>query len=182
MARPQNDDRQSQHHPRRHSVRPRADRAGSISTTCRRWSGSARKPRPRPSSTSRRRSAPDRPRRDRPRRNRRATPSATTPAGQPGAAAPVVSRDAAIAASPAHQDRDAAALRQHRAEGRAHRRPVAGEIPRHRRSEIARDRAVLAVEHGASLLCRVRLGRGRGLDGAASRPRHGVAAGRLRQR
>ena len=55
-------------------------------------------------------------------------------------------------------------------EGRARRRPVAGEIPRHRRSEIARDRAVLAVGHGRSLLCRVRLGRGRGLDGAASRP------------
>ena len=57
---------------------------------------------------------------------------ARRPAGR--SAAPVVSRDAAIAASPAHQDRDAAGFRQHRAEGRTHRRPVAGEIPRHRRS------------------------------------------------
>ena len=108
-----------------------------------------------------------------------AAPSATTPAGQPGAAAPVVSRDAAIAASPRIKIETPRRFRQHRAEGRAHRRPVAGEIPRHRRSEVARDRAVLAFEHGSSLLCRVRLGRGLGLDGAASRPRYGVAAGGL---
>ena len=108
-------------------------------------------------------------------------PSATTPAGQPGAAAPVVSRDAAIAGLAPHQDRDAAGFRQHRAEGRTHRRPVAGAIPRHRRSEVARDRAVLAFGHGASLLCGVRLGRGRGLDGAAARPRYGVAAGGFRR-
>ncbi len=105
-------------------------------------------------------------------------PPRRRPAGRGSAGRQPRRRDRGLAA---HQDRDAAGFRQHRAEGRAHRRPVAGEIPRHRRSEVARDRAVLAFEHGPSLLCRVRLGRGLGLDGAAARPRYGVAAGGLRQ-
>ena len=71
--------------------------------------------------------------------------------------------------------------RQHRAEGRAHRRSGADPVPRHRRSQIAGDRAVLALGHADALLRRIRLGRRRGLDGAAARPEHAVAAGRLRQ-
>ena len=43
---------------------------------------------------------------------------------------------------PARQDRHPAPYRQHLAEGRPHRRSLAGAIPRHRRSQIARDRAV----------------------------------------
>ena len=47
--------------------------------------------------------------------------------------------------------------------------------------DLARDRAVLAVEHGQPLLRRIRLGAGQRLDRADSRPEHGVAAGRLRR-
>ena len=71
--------------------------------------------------------------------------------------------------------------RQHCAEGRAHRRPVAGAVPRDRRSDLARDRAVLALGHRRALLRRIRLGPGRRLDGENPRPEHGVAAGRLGQ-
>ena len=123
-----------------------------------------------------------RPRRHRPRRRpaRRRPPTRRQPAGR--AAAPVVSRDAAIAATPARQDRDAAAYRQHFAEGRAHRRPVAGAssaTPSIR--SRPRSCCISPSNTAQSLLRRVRLGRRRGLDGANSRPGHGVAAGRLGQ-
>ena len=52
----------------------------------------------------------------------------------PPPAPPVVSRDAAIAAAPRIKIDTPRAQRQHLAEGRAHRRSVAGAIPRHRRS------------------------------------------------
>ena len=39
----------------------------------------------------------------------------------------------------------------------------------------------LALGHGQSLLCGIRLGRGQRLGGEDSRPEHGVAAGRLGQ-
>ena len=78
--------------------------------------------------------------------------------GQPGAAATRRQPRRRDRRHAPHQDRDAAGDRQHLAQGRAHRRPGADAIPRHRRSQFARDRAVLAFEHGPSLLCGVRLG------------------------
>ncbi len=79
------------------------------------------------------------------------------------------------------QDRYPAPDRQHLAERRAHRRSVAGAVPRDRRPGVARDRAVLALGHRQPLLCRIRLGRRQRLDGENSRPEHRVAAGRHRQ-
>ena len=81
----------------------------------------------------------------------------------------------------ARQDRDPEPDRQHLAEGRAHRRSLAGQVPRHRRPGLAGDRAVFAVRHRRALLRRVRLGARRRLDRARARPQHRVAAGKQRR-
>ncbi len=81
---------------------------------------------------------------------------------------------------PARRHRHAAAPRQHRSQGRPHRRSVAHAIPRRRRSELAADRAVLAVGRAGRLLRRIRLGAGRRHHRGHAGPRHGVEAGRLR--
>ena len=107
-------------------------------------------------------------------------PTANAPA-QPAATTAVVSRDAAIAAGPRVKIDTPTPDRQHLAEGRAHRRSVAGAVPRDRRSRFARDRAVFALGHREPVLRRIRLGRRRRLDGADSRPEHGLAAGGHRQ-
>ena len=93
-------------------------------------------------------------------------PSANAPAtNQPASTAPVVDRDTAIASAPRVKIDTPRADRQHLAEGRAHRRSVAGAVPRDRRSDFAGDRAVLALGHREPLLCGIRLGRGQRLGG-----------------
>ena len=62
---------------------------------------------------------------------------------------------------------------------RADRRPRADQVPRDGRSEIAADRAAVAARQPASVLRRVRLGRGRRRHRQASRPQHGLDAARL---
>ena len=58
------------------------------------------------------------------------------------APAQIVSRDAAIAAAPRIKIETPRVIRQHFTEGRPHRRPVAGAVPRYGGSRIAGDRAV----------------------------------------
>ena len=94
--------------------------------------------------------APRRRPRARRRSRGRAPPTPGTPAGR-------MTREAALALSPRMRDRDAAARRLDRAQGRAHRRPVADPIPRDGRPEIAADRAARPLGQPAPVLCRVRL-------------------------
>ena len=134
---------QQEHPPRHRAVGDRADRlavfrrhaadgeaaAGSSSSTAAAADSSSRR--------SRQRRPPARRRR---RRSRRARPPARRTAGRRPADAPAgqaLTRDAVLAASPAHRDRDAAAARLDRAQGRPHRRPRADAVPRDGRSEVA---------------------------------------------
>ena len=179
MARPQNDDRQSQHHPRRHSVRPRADRLAIFLQRAADGEAARADPDPGRTRTSRR-------------RRRRRAHHAAAPGARFGARPPPrlpasraqrnpsISRDAAIAATPRIKIETPRVSGSISLKGARIDDLSLTQYPRHGRSEFARDRAVLAFGHGASLLCRVRLGAGRGLDGAAPRPRYGVAAGGLR--
>ena len=82
----------------------------------------------------------------------------------------------------ARQDRDPAPDRQHLAEGRAHRRPVAGQVPRDRRSRPRRA-IVLFSPSGTAAPYYAEFGwvPAAGSTVAAARPEHGVAAGRHRR-
>src|SRR6478735_5673466 len=87
-------------------------------------------------------------------------PANNTATPQDGAAS-APRADAPAAAQPASaapQDRHPAHHWQYFPERRAHRRSVAGAVPRNRRSDVARDRSVFALRHGRALLRRVRLG------------------------
>src|SRR6476646_2342050 len=99
-------------------------------------------------------------------------PAANAPANNQPASATPVSRDSAS------QNRNSPPLGQHFVKRRARRRPVADAVPRDRRSQLAADRAVFPLGYRESLLCGIRLGRRQRLDGADSRPEHGLAAGK----
>jgi len=103
-----------------------------------------------------------------------------TPAAiQPTSAGPVVSRETAIAATAARQDRDAARSGSISLKG-ARIDDIALTLFRdNRRSQVAGDRAVLALADREPLLRRIRLGSRVGLDHPDARPEHDVAAGRL---
>ena len=79
----------------------------------------------------------------------------------------------------AHRHLNADAARQHRPEGRAHRRSRARALSRDHRSELAGHRAVLAVGRAGSVLRRVRLGGRRRHHRGDAGTGHGVEAGRL---
>ncbi len=85
-------------------------------------------------------------------------PGTAPPApGQPGAPAQTMTREGALAAVAARAHRDAERLRLDRAQGRAHRRSVAHQIPRDGRPEVAGGRAAGAVGQPAPVLRRIRL-------------------------
>ena len=101
-------------------------------------------------------------------------PAATAPAAQPGAApapgqvpgqtaappaAAATTRAAALAATPRVPIETGSIAGLDRPQGRPHRRHRAGQVPRNRRSEVAADRAALAVGQPGAVLCRVRLDR-----------------------
>ena len=175
-----NDDRQPQHHPRRHSVRPRADRLAIFLQYSADGEAARRKARRR-ASWQIQRPSPARPRAAPPRKPAHAHAIGQRARGKSarrhGGRQP---RRRHCRLAP-HQDRNSERERQHLAEGRAHRRSVAGQVPRHRRPQVSRDRAVLALGHGKSLLCGIRLGRRLRLDRADARSEYAMAAGRLRQ-
>ena len=159
-------DRPEEHHPRHRAVGARADRLAVFrrhaadGEAAAGGAAQAAAADPAAASASRRRAS------------RASAPgSRPTPQAQPGAppvpgqAPPVagqpLTREAVLAASPARRDRDAALQRLDLAPRRPHRRPRADAVPRDRRSEVAADRAAVAVRQPASVLRRVRLGRRR---------------------
>ncbi len=90
----------------------------------------------------------------------------------------MMTRAAALAASPRIPISTVSVAGFDRTQRRPHRRPVAVEIPRDRRSEIAADHAAVAVRQPGAVLCRIRLDRRpSGREGA--RRRYAVDAKRL---
>ena len=94
-----------------------------------------------------------------PRSRRRSPARRRCPARRGAAAGQQLTREAVLAASPRIAIETPRLQRLDRAQGRPHRRPRADAIPRDGRSEIAADRAAVAVRQPASVLRRVRLGR-----------------------
>ena len=120
-----------------------------------------------------------------------ATPGSTTPqAGsapsanapnQPASAAPVVSREAAIAATPRVKIDTPRLTGSISLKGARIDDLSLVQFRETVDPDLASDRVVLAFEHGSPLLRGVRLGAGERLDRANSRSDHDVAAGGLRR-
>ena len=109
-------------------------------------------------------------------------PGAATPATtQPASAAPVISRDAAIAAAPRVKIDTPRVSGSISLKGARIDDISLVKYPRHRRSRLARDRAVLALADRQPLLCGIRLGPRDRLDRAAPGRNHDVATGRFRR-
>ena len=179
-----NDDRQPQHHPRRHSVRPRADRLaiflqraadGKAARADRPRAAELAKPAPQAGGPA---AATTTPQPGTPPRHRPAHPRRSSRLG-----APVVSREAAIAANPRIKIETPRVTGSISLKGARIDDLALIQYPRHRRSQIARDRAVLAfAARRTPYYAEFGWVAAAGSTVAAARPEHGVAAGRLGQR
>ena len=105
--------------------------------------------------------------------DRRRRRRARSPRRRPDSSSPA---QAVLASSPRVAIETPTSKRLDLAQGRPHRRSGADQISRDRRSEIAADRAAVAVGQPASVLRRIRLGAGGGRQRETAGTRHGLDA------